>query len=35
MRKILRTALLFATVLIIRTGSAYAEPTVEVYKNPN
>jgi hypothetical protein len=35
MRKILKTALFFATVLMLIAGNAYAEPSVEVYKNPN
>jgi hypothetical protein len=34
MRKILKTALFFATGLILRTGSTYAEPSIAVYKSP-
>ncbi len=35
MRKILDTILFCAMALILGAGSAYAEPSVEVYKSPN
>ena len=34
MWKILKAALFYATALTLIAGSAYAEPSVEVYKSP-